>query len=339
MKKSFSTPHKALSSSKTVVVGGMVIIGICIPLSLLLGSISLTLPQLYEGLWISSSAAHLILWEVRAPRTMLALLVGAGLGLSGAVLQGLMRNPLADAALFGAPQMAALGAVLVLSSGATLVYSPLLPLVAILGACLSVGIVLLIAGQHGDTSTLLLAGLALGSLAGAATSLVLSLSPNPFAVTEIVFWMLGSFEDRSLHHVILAAPLSLVGIGLLLGMGKGLKALTLGEDTAQTLGINVTRLRWQGVVGVALCVGSGVAVSGAIGFVGLIIPHLIRAMIGADPQKILIPSMLGGALLLLCADMAVRAIPAQAEIKVGVLTALIGVPFFLMLVLKVRTSS
>ena len=307
-----------------------------VPFSLMIGAVSLTLDQLIAGLMGRDYSVALILWDIRLPRTLLALLIGGGLGLSGAVLQSMMRNPLADPSLFGAPQMAALGAVVVIFSGFGDVYAPILPIVAIVGACLSVGFVLILAGKHGAVHTILLAGLAIGSLAGALTSLTLSLSPNPFAVTEIVFWLLGSLEDRSLNHVYLAAPFTIVGMVVLLSMGRGLKALTLGEDTAQTLGVNVAYLRWSGVIGVALCVGAGVAVSGAIGFIGLIIPHVVRALIGADPQKGLLPSLLLGAVMLLIADIGVRVIPASAEIKIGVLTSLVGVPFFLFLVVRSR---
>ncbi len=330
-----NTMMHVISGRMLLIVLSTILIGL-IPLSLMTGAVSLSWTQLWGAFTNQHQGASLIVWDVRLPRTLLAILIGSGLGLSGAVLQGLMRNPLADSSLFGAPQMAALGAVIVLSAGWAGIYAPMLPLAAIMGACLSVGLVLVLVGTQSDTHIMLLAGLAIGALAGALTSLVLSLSPNPFAVTEIVFWLLGSFEDRSMSHVTLAAPFIILGMILLLMMGSGLKTLTLGEDTARTLGINVTRLRWHGVIGVALIVGAGVAVSGTIGFIGLIVPHLVRALIGSDPQKGLIHAMLMGAVLLLIADISVRLIPARAEIKIGVLTALVGVPFFLVLVIRQR---
>jgi iron complex transport system permease protein len=178
---------------------------------------------------------------------------------------------------------------------------------------------------------LILVGLALSSLAGAATSLVLNLSKNPFAVTEIVFWLMGSFEDRSMRHVALAAPFLATGFALLLAQANGYRALTLGEETAASLGVSVSRLRLATALGVALCVGAGVAVSGAIGFVGLAAPFLARAFVGGDPGRALAPSAAIGAALLTAADIGVRLIPATTEIRVGVATAMIGAPLFLWL--------
>ncbi len=279
-----------------------------------------------------------IVREIRLPRALLAILIGGTLGLSGAALQGLMRNPLAAPSVFGAPQAAGLGAVAALYFGFVEAFSAALPAAAIAGAGLSVGLVVLVAGPRASTTVLVLAGLAVGSLAGAATSLALSLSPNPFAVTEIVFWLLGSLEDRTMRHVALAAPFMAAGAGLILLAGRSLRALSLGEDAAESLGISVARTRMLIVAGVALCVGAGVAVAGSIGFIGLVAPHLIRPLVGHDPQRALIPSALAGALLLLVADIAVRLIPSSSEVKVGVLTALVGVPFFLFIVVRRRAE-
>lgn len=276
--------------------------------------------------------------DIRLPRLILSLGVGAGLGLSGAAMQGLLRNPLAEPAIFGAPQAAAFGAVLALYSGFADALSWALPAAAIAGAFLSVAAILLAARSGAGLVTLILAGLAVSSLAGAATSLAINLSPNPFAVTEIVFWLMGSFEDRSMRHVALALPLLALSAALLLRCAPGYRALTLGEETAASLGVDVARLRRLSVAGVAIGVGAGVAVSGAIGFVGLVAPHLARPLVGADPGRILLPSALIGAALLTAADIGVRLAPSVTEIKVGVVTALIGAPLFLWLILARRAA-
>jgi iron complex transport system permease protein len=240
--------------------------------------------------------------------------------------------------VFGAPQAAAFGAVLVLYFGLAGALSWALPAAAIAGALLSIALVVAVAGSGGSVVVLVLAGLAVGSLASAATSLAISLSPNPFAVTEIVFWLLGSLEDRSLAHVVLAAPFILLASVLLLACGSGLRALTLGEETAASLGVDVDRLRLAVVLAAAAGTGASVAVAGAIGFVGLVAPHLVRPFVGYDPARTMVPAGLAGAVLLLAADCAVRLIPSQAEVKIGVLTALLGVPFFLWIVARRRAD-
>lgn len=278
----------------------------------------------------------MILREIRLPRTLLAIMIGFTLGLSGAALQGLLRNPLADASVFGAPQAAAFGAVLVLYFGLAGALSWALPAAAIGGALLSIVVLVMVAGRDPGTVVLVLAGLAVGSLAGAATSLALSLSPNPFALTEIVFWLLGSLEDRAMTHVYLAAPFLALACGLLLGLGQPLRALALGEETARTLGIAVARTRALVVLAVAIGTGASVAVAGVIGFVGLVAPHLARGVVGHDPARVLWPSGFIGAALLLAADCAARLTPSLVEPKIGVLTALIGVPFFLRIIARSR---
>jgi iron complex transport system permease protein len=304
--------------------------------SLAVGAARLSPGQTWAGLVSGEGAAGLIVRDIRLPRLILSLSVGATLGLCGAAMQGLLRNPLAEPAIFGAPQAAALGAVIVLYLGLAEATSLALPVAAIAGAGLSVAALLMIAGRRAGLVTLILAGLALSSLAGAATSLVINLSPNPFAVTEIVFWLMGSFEDRSLRHVAMAAPFLALACALLLRRARDYRALTLGEEAAASLGVDLARLRLVTVAGVAIGVGAGVAVSGAIGFVGLVAPYLARALVGGDPGRALVPSALIGAALLTAADVAVRLIPATGEIKVGVLTALIGVPLFLWLILGRR---
>jgi iron complex transport system permease protein len=285
-----------------------------------------------------SDVQQTIVREIRLPRAILGLAIGAILGLSGAALQGLLRNPLASPSLFGAPQSAAFGAVLMIALGWADVRSWALPVAGITMAFVSVFVLLSIAGRSAGLLLLILAGLAISSLAGAATALVMNLSANPFAALEIAFWLLGSLEDRSFRHVQLALPFIIAGAILLMSRRSAFRALSLGEETAQSLGVDVGRLRLLVIVGVALGVGGAVAVTGTIGFIGLIAPHLMRPLIGHDPGRLLVPSALTGAALLLAADIAVRLIPSTTDIKVGVLTSIIGVPFFLYLIVRERRA-
>ena len=281
---------------------------------------------------------RIIVGEIRLPRMILGLAIGAILGLSGAALQGLLRNPLASPSLFGAPQSAAFGAVLMIALGWADVRSYALPVAGITMAFASVFVLLGVAGRSAGLLLLILSGLAISSLAGAATALVMNLSSNPFAALEIAFWLLGSLEDRSFRHVMLALPFVIAGAVVLISQRSAFRALSLGEETAQILGVDVGRLRLLVIAGVALGVGGAVAVSGTIGFIGLVAPHLVRPLIGHDPARLLIPSALTGAALLLAADIAVRVIPSTTDIKVGVLTSIIGVPFFLYLIVRERRA-
>lgn len=279
-----------------------------------------------------------IIQEIRLPRALLGILVGGALGLSGAALQGLLRNPLADPGIIGTSASAGLGAVVALYFGWALVFPWALPLSAMLCAAGGTVLLLAVAGRDAGTLTLILTGIAISSLAVALTSLAMNLSPNPFALSEIVLWLLGSLKDRSLDDVVLAAPFVLGGGLLMVAAGRGLDALTLGEDAAASLGVSLPRLRLQVVVGGALAVGAVVAAAGAVGFVGLVVPHLLRPWVRHRPAALLLPSALGGAVLVLAADLAVRLIPARSELMLGVLTSLVGAPFFLTLILKMRRS-
>ena len=281
-------------------------------------------------------ALTLVMREVRLPRAILAVMVGASLGLAGAAMQGYLRNPLAEPGLIGVSGSAALGAVIAMQTGlATSVFLGL-PLMALAGALAGVGLVMALAGPRGGSLTLILAGIAISALAGALTSLVLNLSPNPFAANEIVFWMMGSLTDRSMTHVWVALPFTLIGWALLATLGRGLDALTLGEDAAAALGISLARLRLTLIAGTAGVVGAATAVAGTIGFVGLVVPHILRPLVGAQPSRLLPASALGGAALLLAADIAVRLILPERDLKLGVLTALVGAPIFLHLIYRTR---
>jgi len=307
--------------------------------SLGIGPVRLAPSVVVEALAGAGIPEHqIIVREIRLPRAVLALAIGAVLGLSGAALQGLLRNPLAAPSLFGAPQTAAFAAVATISLGIADVRSFALPVAAIVGAFVSVFLLLMVAGRNASLLLLILAGLAISSLAGAATALTMNLAPNPFAALEIAFWLLGSLEDRSFRHVALSLPFILAGATLLMTQRHAFRALSLGEESAQSLGVDVARLRLIVIGGVALGVGAAVAVAGTISFIGLVAPHLMRPLVRHDPARLLVPSALAGAALLLAADIAVRVIPSTTDIKVGVLTALIGVPFFLYLIVRERRA-
>jgi iron complex transport system permease protein len=304
--------------------------------SLLVGAASLSPKAVITGIWDGGGIGGVIVREIRLPRTLLALAIGAAFGLAGAALQGLLRNPLAEPALFGAPQAAAAGASLVIAFGFASATSLAAPLAGIAGALASIGGLVAIAGRRATLTVTLLAGLALASFAGAATALILNLAPNPYVALEVAFWLLGSLEDRSRDHVLLVMPFLLVSWLLLFPQGPAFRVLTLGEDAAASLGVDFARTRLAVVSGVAIGVGAAIAVTGSIGFVGLVAPHLVRRAVGSDPARVLLPAALAGAALLLAADIAVRLIPAAVEIKVGVVTALIGVPFFLRMIFTER---
>ncbi len=280
--------------------------------------------------------ASTIVLELRMPRMLLGLLVGAMLGLAGAALQGFLRNPLAEPSVLGASNAAAFGAVIALYFGIAGLHPALLPLLAIAAAMVALVLLFGLSGQSESALTLILAGIAIATLAGAGISLALNLSPNPFAAMEIMNWLLGSLENRSSQHVWIALPCIVVGAALLLWDARALDALTLGEDGARALGINLRAVRWRLLVGVAIGVGGAVAVSGSIGFVGLIVPHIIRPFTDRSPSAILWPSAIGGALLLTLSVLGVRMIPATNELKLGVVTAFLGIPVFLVHLLRER---
>ncbi|MBV9748149.1 MAG: iron ABC transporter permease [Acetobacteraceae bacterium] len=271
-----------------------------------------------------------IVWTLRLPRTGLALVIGAGLGLSGAVLQGALRNPLADPGLLGVAGCAALGGVVAFYWGLAARSALALPLAGMVGAGVGCVALLRLVGRVPTGTGLILAGVALSAFAAALLTLLLALAPNPFALAEVAAWLMGSVEDRSLLQLAVACPPTLLGCALLLRLGPGLDALSLGEATAATLGQPPARTLRLAALGTALAVGPGAAVAGGIGFVGLAVPHLLRPWLGERPGALLTASMLGGAALLLAADMLARAaplvLPLNAEPPLGVLTAFLGAP-------------
>jgi iron complex transport system permease protein len=327
-----------MTASRPLLLTGLLALTLAAAIaSLLFGTVSLSLPRMLAAFTGNGDRiATTILLDLRLPRTILGLAVGAMLGLAGAALQGYLRNPLAEPAVLGTSNAASLGAVAALYFGLAELHVVVLPALAVACALLSLILLFALAGRSESPLTLILAGIAVGTLAGAGISLSLNLSSNPFAAMEIMTWLLGSLENRSFSHVWIALPCIAIGMVLLLWDGRALDALTLGEDGAQALGVDLRRTRLRLLLGTAIGVGGAVAVSGAIGFVGLIVPHLIRPLTDRSPSSILLPSAIGGAALLTLADLAVRLIATSNELKLGVVTAFLGVPVFLLHLMQER---
>lgn len=306
-------------------------------LSLAFGSTSVSVIDGFSD-WLSGKQTEtaLIIGEIRLPRTLLALTVGAALGLSGAALQGLLRNPLAEPGLVGASQGAALGAATVFYFGLFAGFGTLATAVAGLsGALVTLLFMLLLAGS-GRPALVIMAGLAISTVAGAALAMALNFAPNPYAMQELVFWLLGSVANRGLDSLYILTPAVLIGAVLVWSQRRLLAALSLGEEVAESMGLPIKNGSRITVLGAACLVGSSVSVAGAIGFVGLLVPHMLRRFVDHRPDKLLIPAALLGAILVCLADIAVRGMPPGRELKLGVLTSLIGAPFFVWLVWKER---
>lgn len=314
----------------------LILILLLTAMSLLVGAAGLSMPEVWTALFgHGDAAAQMVVWQLRLPRTLLALIIGAGLGASGAALQGLLRNPLADPAVVGISSTASLFAVAVIYTGLAASQSWILPLSAMSGAALAAGLLMLLNRFRVGVTGLILGGVALSAMATSVTALLMNLSPNPWALSEIAYWLMGSVADRSFAELAFAGPVIVVGIAILLLSARGLNALTLGEDMAQVRGFPVAATGAIVVVGTALATGAGVAVSGAIGFVGLAAPHMVRPFLGNEPGRAIFPAALAGAALLLAADIAVRLLSGPGQpLYLGVVTALIGAPLFVFLVLR-----
>ena len=306
-------------------------------LSLTTGRNSFSLIQTIQELINDKSSVYtLILLELRLPRAIIAIITGATLGLCGAVMQGLLRNPLASPGIIGSSSGAALFSVLILYFGLH-TWSPwLLPMAGMLGALLATVLVYALAGKDTTITTIILAGVAVNAIATACISLAINLAPSPYAVREIALWTLGDLSKVSLQSLWLMLPTTLLGWLILSGCGQSLNALSLGENTAVSMGVNISLLRWRIFFATALAVGAAVATVGTIGFIGLVVPHLLRPLVGYEPKRLMFISALGGAVMLLLADIAVRILPTNNPLQVGVLTALVGAPFFLYLIMKSR---
>lgn len=317
----------------------LVMLPLVMLLALMVGSVAVAPRDLLAALLgAGDERLRAVIMEIRLPRLLLGALVGGSLGLAGAALQGLLRNPLADPGVVGVSAAAALGAVVAIHFGLAAMSPLMVPGLAIVTSLLATAVLYVVARRDASVLTLILAGVALSSFANALTSLVINLAPNPYSLNDIVMWLLGSLSNRSTSDLWLALPFIAAGSLLLFICGRSLDALTLGEDTARTLGVDLARLRLLVVGGTALAVGAGVAVAGAIGFVGLVVPHLVRPFVGHVPSRLLLPSALGGALLVVLADLLVRLAPGEHELKLGVVTALIGTPFFFHLLLSTRRA-
>ncbi len=317
------------------VMAGALALALC--LGVALGEVPLGLDQYLDAVRHPSSPAGEILWAIRAPRTLAAALVGAALGLSGAVMQGLLRNPLADPAVLGVSGLAGLGAAVAIALG--LAVAPgAVELAALLGALAAGAVVTALAARLREPEALILFGVALSALGGALTALVFNLSPSPVTNAEMLSWLMGSVESRDLGDLAWAlAPMGL-GAALCAYAGRGLSVLTLGDETAEVSGLPMARLRAAAVAGAALLTGASVALAGVIGFVGLAAPHLVRAGAGHDPNRTLVPSALAGAVLLVLADILGRLIPTEVELRLGVLTALFGAPLFALVAWRASRS-
>jgi iron complex transport system permease protein len=317
--------------------GGLLLaLGACCILSLFIGYAEMPIQAALNGLFTGEGVEGIIMQDIRLPRMLLGVIAGAALGMSGAALQGLLRNPLAEPGVMGIASFASLGAVIAIYFGLSTWFEYSLPVSAMAGALLAAVVLNIISARQNSLYTLVLAGVALANLAAALMALALNLAPNPYAVSEIVFWLLGSLKDRSNQDVLLALPFVVVGMLILHRTGRALDALSLGEDVARSMAVDVTRTGRLVTAGVALTVGASVAVTGAVAFVGLIVPHLCRRFVGNEPSRLLWPSAVGGALLVSIADMTVRLVPTGPELMLGVFTSLIGVPFFMWLIFRLR---
>ena len=335
-----STPHTpATARIGTAALCGLLtlLLALLMLASLTIGYVRIPAAQLIEAAFgLADPATNTIVQQLRMPRMILAVLIGASLGGAGAVLQGLLHNPLAEPGTLGITGAASLGAVVALYFGLAAALPMSLPICAMIGAGVATVILLFVARDTSSTLTLILVGSGIGGITIALISLAMNLSPNPWAVSEIAMWLLGSVKDRTFAEVWLALPFAIVGLATLLAAAPSLDLLALGEDTARSLGLNASRLRAMAIVGTSLAVGAGVAVSGSVGFVGLMMPHLVRPLVGQVPSRTVLPSIIGGGALVLAADITVRLIAVGPELQLGVLTSLLGTPFFLYLVLHLR---
>ena len=303
----------------------------------LLGSTALPADRLLAALFGGAEAGdRLVVWQIRLPRAIAAYIVGAALGISGAALQGLLRNPLAEPGVLGVSASASLMATFALYYGIASITPWAVPLAAIIGALVATALITLAALRTQSVVTLILIGVGLSSFAGAAMSLLMNLAPNPFSLSDMINWMLGSVANRSFDEISLAAPFILAGGAILFATRRGLSALTLGEEAASGIGLDLRRQRIFTVVGAGLATGGAVALAGAIGFVGIVAPHLIRPFVGHDPARSLVPSALLSGLILVVADIFIRLLPTSAELKLGVVAALIGAPAFVWIAMQRR---
>ncbi|MCI5046963.1 MAG: iron ABC transporter permease [Aquisalinus sp.] len=305
----------------------------------MIGSTPMGLSRIINAVLMTGPPGDIIvLWEIRLPRALAAFLVGAALGLSGAALQGLLRNPLAEPGVLGVSTSASLGATLTLFYGLA-AFSPVIPVfAAITGAIAATALLALAAFRNASMTTLILIGVGVSSFAGGLMALLLNLAPNPFSLAELISWTLGSVANRSYNDILLVLPFMSIGLAFILSIRRDLSALSLGENTAQSLGVNLRRTRLFVIIGTGLMTGASVAIAGAIGFVGIVAPHLVRPLVKYDPARIIWPAALLGGIMLVLADIGVRLIPTNAELRLGVVAALIGAPLFIWIAANLRRT-
>lgn len=299
-----------------------------IALALFLGPVAIPLTEIFTALFSDQGAVSAIVREIRLPRALAAWLAGACLGLAGAGLQGLLRNPLADPGVLGVSAASALGAVVAIYFNIAALAFLATPLAAIAFAFAATALLYALGAGRVSTARLILIGVGLSSFCGALISLAMNLAPNPFALSDLINWLFGTVANRSFRDLSLAAPFAIAGAIMILAAAPGLRALTLGEETAASIGANLKRTRMFVIAGAAALVGASVSIAGAIGFVGIVAPHIVRAFGGHDPARILLPSALLGGGVLTIADITVRLLPFDQELKLGVAAALIGAPGF-----------
>ena len=305
--------------------------------SLTIGPVDLKIMDVMNGIFgPSNDPVSIIVSELRLPRVLLGILIGSALGVSGAALQGVLRNPLADPGVIGVSASDALGAVIAIHLGVHLIWSLFIPIFAMGGALLATLILLAVSVRESSVLMLILVGIGISSLAMAGVSLVMNLAESPMSVRDMIMWMLGSLENRTTTDLFLALPFILLGWIMMINVGQGLNALSVGEDTARSMGINLSMLKFRVVIGSAISIGAAVSVCGSIGFVGLVVPHMVRRLVTKEPGDILIPSALMGGLLLTLADMLTRLPTPGATLQLGVVTSLIGAPTFLYIIYKTR---
>jgi len=313
------------------------VLALALGVSALVGELPLTVSQYREAFRHLGSGPGEILWQIRAPRAVAAAVVGAALGLAGAVMQGLLRNPLADPGVLGVSALAGLGAAAAIAAGLATMPG-LVEAAALAGAMIGGALVALLAIRLRTPETLILFGVAISSASGALTALVFNLSPSPVATSEVLNWLLGSVENRDWRDIGLALIPACAGTGLCAYSAVGLRMLVLGEETAASSGLPMARFRACAVAGAALLTGAAVALAGIIGFVGLAAPHLTRGSVSDDPARTLAPSAFAGAILLVVADLFARLVPTDEELKLGVVTAMVGAPLFALVAWRAARS-
>ena len=308
-------------------------------LSISLGSVPLPPERVLRALAFNSTAGdQLVVWQIRLPRALAAAVVGAALGMSGAALQGLLRNPLAEPGILGVSATAALFATFVIYFGLATAGPWILPLAAVAGALMATLIVAIAAIRTRSVVTLILIGVGLSSFSGAIMALLMNLAPNPFSLSDLVNWTLGTVDNRSFVDLAFSVPLMGLGAAILLLSRRGLSALALGDEAAEGLGLDLRHQRLAVIVGAGLATGAAVALAGAIGFVGIVAPHVLRPFLRYDPARLLVPSALLGALILMLADIGVRVMPTDTELKLGVVAALLGAPVFIWIAARRRMA-